>query len=231
MISLKLELAITIDLGEHFVKATYFLEGDGPLVFSCYEKLSAVAEVCQAPHFPNVRAIAAAIAEEDPDQTAAALERRAKACVHPAIQWFLRKFNVDLYDTLLAFKAARLMCPVNVQWLKPTQESVESLRAFPFLDSDVIINGLKVELPTYMAAAEDVSISTEEKKVEWWCYHKERLPHWASAVKQVLLVQPSSAAAERVFSTLKSSFNEQQECALADYLQASTYTMLQFNKR
>ena len=30
---LKLELAATIDVGEHFVKATYFLEGDGPLIF------------------------------------------------------------------------------------------------------------------------------------------------------------------------------------------------------
>ncbi|KAK3725261.1 hypothetical protein QZH41_001278 [Actinostola sp. cb2023] len=35
---LKLELAATIDVGEHFVKATYFQEGDGPLIFSCYEK-------------------------------------------------------------------------------------------------------------------------------------------------------------------------------------------------
>ena len=49
LINLKLELAITIDFGEHFVKATYFLEGDGPLVLSCYEKLSAVARACQAP--------------------------------------------------------------------------------------------------------------------------------------------------------------------------------------
>ena len=40
--NLKLELAATIDGGEHFVKATYFLEGDGPLIFACYEKLSAV---------------------------------------------------------------------------------------------------------------------------------------------------------------------------------------------
>ena len=116
------------------MKATYFLEGDGPLVFSCYEKLSAIARVCQAPHFPNVRAIA----EQDPDQNAAVLEQGAKACVEPAIQWFLRKFNVDLYVTLSAFKAARLICPVNVQWLKPTQETVEYLRAFPFLGSDVI---------------------------------------------------------------------------------------------
>ena len=40
--NLKLELAATIDVGEHFVKATYLLEGDGPLIFACYEKLSAV---------------------------------------------------------------------------------------------------------------------------------------------------------------------------------------------
>ena len=58
----KLELAATIDVGEHFVKATYFLEGDGPLIFSCYEKVSAVNQACQAPHYPNVHAIATAIA-------------------------------------------------------------------------------------------------------------------------------------------------------------------------
>ena len=40
---LRLELAAIVDAGVHFVKATYYLEGDGPLVFSCYEKLSAVA--------------------------------------------------------------------------------------------------------------------------------------------------------------------------------------------
>ena len=47
LVNLKLELAVIIEVGEHFVKATYFLEGDGPLVFSCYEKLQAVAEACQ----------------------------------------------------------------------------------------------------------------------------------------------------------------------------------------
>ena len=68
LMNLKLELAATIDVGEHFVKATYFLEGDGPLVFACYEKLSAVSQFFQAPCFPNVRAIATAIAEEDPSE-------------------------------------------------------------------------------------------------------------------------------------------------------------------
>ena len=31
-------------------------------MFSCYEKLKAIAEACQAPYFPNVRAVVAAIA-------------------------------------------------------------------------------------------------------------------------------------------------------------------------
>ena len=69
-----------------------------------------------------------------------------------------------------------------------------------------------------MAAAnnQDVAIECEERKVEWWKVHEEGLPNWSTAVKKVLLVQPSSAAAERVFSLLSASFNEQQDHALSD---------------
>lgn len=81
LVNLKLELAVTIDVGEHFVKATYFLERDGSIVFSCCEKLKAVAEAFQAPHFPNVRAMVAAVVNEDPNHNTAALEQKAKACV------------------------------------------------------------------------------------------------------------------------------------------------------
>ena len=103
------------------------------------------------------------------------------------------------------------------------------MRIFPFLDDDGIINGLKAELPAYLAATADVVISTEVRKVKRWHDHKEQLPRWASAAKKVLLVQPSSAAAEGVFSILNSAFNDQQEHALVDYLQASVMT--QYNKR
>ena len=98
------------------------------------------------------------------------------------------------------------------------------MRIFAFLDDDGIINSLKAELPAYLAANEDVVINTEERNVQWWHNHKDQPPHWASAVKNVLLVQPSSAATERVFSILKSSFNDQQGHALVDYLQASVMT-------
>ena len=102
LIDLKLELDVTIDVGQHFVKATYYLESDGSLMFSCYEKLKVVAEACQTPHFANVRAVAVSIANQDASQNGELLERKAKECVQPAILSFLRKFNVELYDTVTA---------------------------------------------------------------------------------------------------------------------------------
>ena len=40
------------------------------------------------------------------------------------------------------------------------------------------------------------------KKVEWWRQNEDNLPHWVGAVNMVLLLQPTYAAAERVFSLL-----------------------------
>ena len=50
---LMVELAITVDAGEPFVKATYFLEGDGPLVFSCYEKILDLKASVSTALYPN----------------------------------------------------------------------------------------------------------------------------------------------------------------------------------
>ena len=69
---------------------------------------------------------------------------------------------------MVAFKAARIFCPVRIEWLKPTNALVGSLGAFPFLDSNTTIDGVRAELPAYLAAAEDVVIPTDEKKVEFF---------------------------------------------------------------
>ena len=46
---LQVELAAVIDAGEPFVKATYVLEGDGPLALSCYEVVYTVSrDPCSA---------------------------------------------------------------------------------------------------------------------------------------------------------------------------------------
>ena len=56
-----------------------------------------------------------------------------------------------------------------------------------------------------------------------------KLSQPAKAACRVALIQPSSAAAERVFSILASSFGKQQESSLEDYVQLSV--MMQYNYR
>ena len=106
LVNLKLEIAVIIDFGEHFVKATYFLEGDGPLVFSCYEKLQAVAEVCQAPYFPNVRS----------ESESSRPGTESQDLCTTSVQWFLRKFNVDLNDAVKGLQSCKSDVPRD-RWL------------------------------------------------------------------------------------------------------------------
>ena len=82
-----------------------------------------------------------------------------------------------------------------------------------------MVNDLKSELPYYLAAAGGVATT-----IDWWKGHEHELPHWSAAFKLIALVQPSSAACERV-SLLSSSFSAQQESAL-DQLSV----MLQYNE-
>jgi len=54
---LKIELAAVVDWGEPFVKATYKLEGDGPLVFTCYEAVQEVIISIQVENIRNAKAM------------------------------------------------------------------------------------------------------------------------------------------------------------------------------
>ncbi len=117
-----------------------------------------------------------------------------------------------------------------MQPLRPTSASLEELKNFPFVNNATIAN-LAHELPLYIAAADGVNVACEEDKVTWWAAHRDTLPHWYALVKKLLLIQPSSAAAERVFSLLSNAFTSQQHSALQDYLEASVHflsTILRF---
>jgi len=100
---------------------------------------------------------------------------------------------------LVAFKAARLFSPRKAQILKLTMEMIDTLSAFSFLKDK--ISDIKLELPLYLSQCCDVPESTD--CLEWWKIHATQLPVWSSATKLILLVQPSSVAAERVFSLFK----------------------------
>ena len=208
---LKMEIAATVDSMELFVRATYKLEGDGPLSLIAYQQLSMLYTSVPTQHYPNVVAVAKLISY-------------AKACVVPAYDYFRSKFDNDLKPVLDTFKAARLFSPSKFYELRASAADVDASRAFPFLDSPPTIGGLKSEIPTYMAASEEVSTDTDA--IIWWKSHANKLPKWAEVFRLVLLVQSSSAAAERVFSILQ-RFNDQQQSSLEDYIELSI--MLQYN--
>ena len=200
--SLRLQLAAMVDVGRHLVNITHKLEGDGALVFSTYQVLQSATQAFAQEHWPNVRALCEAISDADPDVNAQQLERDTMQGARPAINWFLRKFNVDLSNVVTLFRRARYFDPMAVQDLNLTVENVRSLRIFPFLDSDRTIEALQTELPAYIAAADGTDITEDDKKVRWWSLRQNDLPAWADAVRKVLLIQPSSAASERAFSLL-----------------------------
>jgi hypothetical protein len=224
----QVKLAVVIDVGEQFVKATYSLEGDGPLVFTCFEVLSAVDASIHTSHLPNT----SAVIEHLSTIPRIAISSQqwlayARKCVEPGLNYFHKKFTDELSGTVAAFKAARLFLPHKVDEMKPDASAIDALRAFPFLDDITVLDGLKQELPSYLAKAADVSPSIEP--LPWWKNNAEDLPSWSKAVCKVALVQPSSAAAERVFSLLQCSFGPQQDLSLQDYIECSL--MLQYNKR
>ena len=131
------------------------------------------------------------------------------------------KLGNDSQLPVAAFKAARLFSPFKVNEIQPTAKDVDDLVAFPFLVGKIDL--LKAELPAYLALAADVN--ADVNILEWWKNHSCPgsdfcFPHWSSAVWKVLLVQPSSATAEHVFSMLNQSFGEQKQNALEDLVES-----------
>lgn len=193
---LKLELAAIVDVGAHFVKATYTLEGDGILALVCYDRILERAAI-QSSHYPNLHAV---VREAFP--TNLPLQNQwityALMCVKPGIDYL----NANLHDEgiMRVFKAARLFSPDRVSEMQPSAKDIDILRAFPFFDSGCVV-AVQAKLPTYLSLSADVSSDIDVLK--WWKDHHGELPKWSSAALKVFLVQPSSAAAECVFSLPK----------------------------
>ena len=222
---LLLELAATVDGGKPLVEATYLLEGDGPLALSCYKRVDTLLQSIRVAHFPNTSQVVNQLTNGEANAVALTQQytHYAKSCVQPGFDYLQEKFYGDLNPAVTAFKAARLFCPHQVKDLQPNARDVESISAFPFL-SDAL-DDLKTKLPQYLANAADTA--EDVGAMEWWKRHAIDLPQWSKAASLILLVQPSSAAAERVFSLLN-TFSSCQDSSLEDYIESSI--MLQYNK-
>ena len=198
---LKIELAVTVDAMDPFVRATYKLEGDGSLSITAYVCVRSLYAHISVRNFRNINAVARQLAGGN-RMLEQQLVTYASRCVDPAFEYFSTKFDNDLETAMQAFKVARFFCPIKISELKPVASDLDGLCCLPFLDA-ADINNLKCELPVYLAAVEAISDSIDP--MWWWKTHQNQLPHWASVCKRILLIQPSSAAAERVFSLLANS--------------------------
>ena len=147
--------------------------------------------------------------------------------VSDAIHRFLHNFNVDSCGYSVSIRSRS---PRDVQCAMPLLlYSTEHLHSFtgskscghsPFLYEDIIMDhGWSVpgttSLPCLCSLRKCFSQNWQHgKKVE---SGGDRIHlichHWASAVKMVLLIQPSSVAAEWAFSLLRPAFSGQQQAA------------------
>lgn len=188
-----------VDCANPIVKATCRREGDGPLIFKAYEEINTLREAVRSAHYPNLLAVRQEIANSD-SNLQRCLQTYGGDCV---LEYFETKFGNDLSSPVSVFKAARLFSPRKVHEMRILAIDVNALSVFPFPNGPTTINSLKVELPSHAAKASDVSPDFDV--LEWWKCNKDDLPHQSLAARKVLVVQPSSAAAERVFSVLSSS--------------------------
>ena len=178
-------------------------------------------------NYPNVHAVVTSIADGNTD-IQLKWRRHTISCIKPALEYYSGHLKADLMSIpLQAFKAARLFSPHNLQKIKPECTSLISLLVFLFITPSNLTE-LKEEFPKYIALTEEVS--SEYTILYFWKDHAAAIPKWSDAARKILLVQPSSAAAERVFSLLNNSFGDQQLSSLEDYLEASVMMQYKYNK-
>ena len=100
---LELKLAALVDGGSHFVTATYYLEGDEPLIFTFYERLATVAHSVTVNAHPNLEGVARQQANGNLPLYNQ-LVTRTKACITPGLHFFQRKFSQEFHGLVRALK-------------------------------------------------------------------------------------------------------------------------------
>ena len=88
---IQIEMAAFIDTGEVVVKATYNLEGDGPLALVAYGIIRSVHASLQSAHFPSLSALRARLHPNDVNNQLQ-LKALGMQCVQPGIDHFMKKF-------------------------------------------------------------------------------------------------------------------------------------------
>jgi hypothetical protein len=232
---LRLELAVSIDFGKIITETIYYLEGDGFLIIYAYDKLKLVeahldvlvshdSTVCAN----TLSTINELVIKESKSRAIMAtnLLKKAVDMVKPAVKYYKEQLT-HLAGQINIFKAAKLFNPVFVASRPLNPEDVNEIKCIAFFNNTLKVNQLKAEFLKYHSLA--TQCPNDVDPLSWWSRQTVELPHWSAACRSMILYQPSSAAAERVFSMLRQSIGVRQGSSLQDYQAASV--MLAYNRR
>jgi hypothetical protein len=236
--TLRCELGLVVDLGLPLVKLCYLEEGDGflaPRVYAKVEEVHIRLQQVLGSAAEDLIGFAApslvdTITREYGDvwaapHTAALLETLPKG------KGVLVKFE-ELQATTWRTSSrcsrfCRLLEPSYIRTVTVASVVADiSLCAHhPALVG--MIHDLRTELPAYHGEA--INVPADVDLLEYWRTRSLSLPHFHTLAKEAILVQPSSASAERVFAALDWMFSKQQERTLADYKSLSV--KLRYNEQ
>ena len=175
--------------------------------------------------------------------------------IRPTIDYLFEHLDEggDRHDMVELLRGALVCVPSYAATLTKEQATplIEKLRKYPILNKDETIQGLLDGWDAYKFYA---ATATKDAKVLDWHYaHRDGLTRrrvgtpcvyckadgrckcakalgtWWEVVSLLALVQPSSAAAERVFSRLKAFFNRLQDRTLGNIIRVSLF--LAMNER
>jgi hypothetical protein len=236
-LTLFLQMATCIDAAKAFVQSTYNFEGDeflGPLV---YPEIQRLATHCDTFHPTLAEQHLRDTLPALPDASRLSTLAACRSMVQPGFDYFFAKFilpGCTLERAMEVFKAAMLVNPSNISALAPV--AAARLDLFPPRIDAVMKTALMVELPEYLTVAAvfplpaGLAMRETAKAIRlFWNGPGRSCPAWRSLSHYLQLLQPSSAAVERVFSEFKALYSPQQSRTLQDAVQLSV--MLKINSR
>ena len=122
-----MELAAVIDGGSIFRNGTYFLEGDGPLVFVAFDKIMPLFMFIENPHWGNVDAVIDGIVEnqENAAEERLCLKAHTLSVTLPGFNFFRSKFDPEHGQLAPQMKLLKLGCLCNPVRLREGAPSPE----------------------------------------------------------------------------------------------------------
>lgn len=222
------ELAVIVDVGLILCPATYFMEGDGPLVVYAFDTLMRVFNTLMHEEFLfNTRAVCRNLGQSEGNWM-----DYARELLQPLRSYLNALFcngipgHSSLVQSMDVYKAARLFHPGRVQYVEHDQEAIEfMLENLPVTKAMVSVNDLLQEMPIYLQLTAECPVTVDV--LAFWRTNEPVIPHFGKAARAILTYHTTSAAGERVFSLMSNYLNETQLSTLDDKIE--TQLMLQFN--